>query len=176
MLFPSLCGYDYSPPSPSFLLKNYFFHFNFNVSIEFNRVTLVHNTVQASSIQLNEMSSAHCMVCPSPQAKSLSVCRPHPLTCSCTTNLLTMNSLSNSVEKYFFLVTYLQTHFFPHMYQVSWRSQQRYYSFILQCLCFSYFFFFLFPSLLSLFISPMLFIFSIRVLNILISHFKFSIC
>ena len=34
---------------------------------------LIHKTVQVSSIQLNKTPSACCTVCPSPQAKSLSV-------------------------------------------------------------------------------------------------------
>lgn len=36
-------------------------------------VTLIHNTVQVSRVQLNKASSAHCIVCPLPQTKSLSV-------------------------------------------------------------------------------------------------------
>ena len=43
------------------------------LKIEFIGLTLVHKTIQVSSVQLNKTSSVHCIVCPSPHAKSLSV-------------------------------------------------------------------------------------------------------
>ena len=43
------------------------------IFIEFIEVTSVHKTIPASSAQLNKTSSAHCIVHPSPKAKSLSI-------------------------------------------------------------------------------------------------------
>ena len=61
--------------------------FNFHVlilshlflKIEFIVVTLVHRTIQVSRVQLNKASSSHCITCPPPQAKSLSVPISFPL-------------------------------------------------------------------------------------------------
>lgn len=48
------------------------------VLIESIGVILVHETLQVSSVQLNKTSSAHCIVLPWPQAKSLSIRFPCP--------------------------------------------------------------------------------------------------
>ena len=44
-----------------------------NFEIEFIGVTLVHKAIQVSSVQVNKTSSAHCIVHPTPQAKSHSI-------------------------------------------------------------------------------------------------------
>ena len=49
------------------------FFFSFQFLIEFIGVTLVHKTIQVSSVQLNKAKSSHGILCPSPQAKSLSI-------------------------------------------------------------------------------------------------------
>ena len=53
---------------PTSLLFKYFYLL---FLIEFIGLTLVHKTIQVSSLKFNKTASAHCIVCPLPKAKSL---------------------------------------------------------------------------------------------------------